>query len=56
MVNLINKYISGELDCSWEMFLDILNYEFELYIEQEVRRKLKENGINESEIVNDFNY
>lgn len=56
MVNLINQYLSGELYCTWDEFLDILLYEFEFYIEQEIRKKLREDGINESEIVNDFNY
>lgn len=56
MVDLLYKYMLGELDCSWNEFIDILACEFETYIEQEVRKKLKEDGINESEIVNDFNY
>ena len=56
MVNLLYKYILGELDCTWDEFLDILTYEFEFYVEQEIRKELRKNGINESEIVNDFNY
>lgn len=56
MVNLLYKYLSGELDCTWDEFLDILLYEFEFYIEQEIHKKLRKDGINESEIINDFNY
>ena len=56
MVNLLYKYMLGELDCTWNEFLDIFTYEFEFYIEQEIRKELRRNGINESEIVNDFNY
>lgn len=55
--NLINEYLSGKLDCSWDEFLDILLlYEIDFYIEQEIRKKLRQDGINESEIINDFNY
>lgn len=56
MVNLLYKYILGELDCTWDEFFDILTYEFEFYVEQEIRKELRKNGINESEIVNDFNH
>lgn len=56
MVALINKYISGEMDCSFDEFLEIFTCEFEKRIEQEIRKKLRKDGINESEIVNDFNY
>ena len=56
MVNLLYKYILGELDCTWVEFLDIFTYEFEFYIEQEIRKELRKNGIYESEILNDFNY
>ena len=56
MVNLLYTYILGELDCTWDEFLDILTYEFEFYVEQEIRKELRKNGINESEIANDFNY
>lgn len=54
--NLIDEYLSGKLDCSWDEFLDILLYEIDFYIEQEIRKKLRQDGINESEIINDFNY
>ena len=56
MVDLLYQYISGELVCTWDEFLDIFTYEFEFYIEQEIRKELRKNGIYESEILNDFNY
>lgn len=54
--NLINEYLSGKLNCTFDEFLDILLYEIDFYIEQEIRKKLRQDGINESEIINDFNY
>lgn len=57
MVALINKYISGEMDCSFDEFLEIFTCEFERRIEQEIYKRLKADDIEniESEIVNDFN-
>ena len=58
MVALINKYLSGEMNCSFNEFSEIFTSEFEKRIEQEIYRRLKADGIEniESEIVNDSNY